>query len=73
MKKDSDLANELIRFVENSTWDEAKEHIADLIRKWEFTDWETMFAALIDERIVGMISVMKTDYYPITDIWPWVS
>ena len=73
VEKGSNLAEELIRFVKNSSWDEAKEHIAGLIRNWEFTDWETMFAAVVDERIVGMVSVMKTDYYPLPDISPWVS
>lgn len=32
-----------------------------------------MFAALADGKIVGMASVMKTDYYPLPEIYPWVS
>ena len=38
-----------------------------------FTDWETMFAAIVDGRIVGMASIMKTDYYPLPEIYPWIS
>ena len=30
-------------------------------------------AAIIDGKIVGMASTMKTDYYPLPDIYPWVS
>ena len=34
-----------------------------MIRDWVFTDWESTFAATMDGKIVGMASVMKTDYY----------
>ncbi|MBR6044691.1 MAG: GNAT family N-acetyltransferase [Ruminococcus sp.] len=71
--KDTELADKLLKYVENCSWDEAKDHIAEMIRSWVFTDWETMFAAVANGRIVGMASVMKTDYYPLPDIFPWVS
>ena len=38
--KDTDLAQELLRFVEECSWHEVKGHIADMLRSWEFTDWE---------------------------------
>ena len=44
-----------------------------MLRSWEFTDWETMFAAEENGKIIGMASLMKTDYYPLPDIYPWVS
>ena len=44
-----------------------------MIRNWEFSDWETMFAATVDGKIVGMTSLLKTDYYPLPEIFPWVS
>jgi len=71
--KGTELAKQLLAYVENCSWDEAKEHIAEMIRNWAFSDWETMFAAVMDGKIVGMASVMKTDYYPLPDIYPWVS
>ena len=71
--KDSELSKMLLSFVENCSWTEAKDHIAGMIRSWAFSDWETMFAALRDGKIVGMASAMKTDYYPLPDICPWVS
>ena len=71
--KDSELSKMLLSFVESCSWTDAKDHIAGMIRSWAFSDWETMFAALRDGKIVGMASVMKTDYYPLPDICPWVS
>ena len=71
--KDTPLAKELLKFVETCSWDEAKEHIAGLVRNWELSDWETMFVAKVGGKIVGMASVMKEDYYPAHEIFPWVS
>jgi len=67
------LAEQLLEFVKNCSWTEVKEHMTRQIREWAFTDWETMFVALADGRIVGMASVMKEDYYPLPDLYPWVS
>ena len=69
----TELAEKLLRFVENSSWEEVREHTAALIRENRFEDWESMFAAVEGERIVGHASFMKTDYYPIDDIYPWIS
>lgn len=71
--RDTELAKMLLSFVENCSWDGVKDHIADMLRSWTFSDWETMFAAIADGKIVGMASVMKTDYYPLAEIYPWVS
>lgn len=71
--RDTELAKMLLSFAENCSWDGVKDHIADMLRSWTFSDWETMFAAIADGKIVGMASVMKTDYYPLAEIYPWVS
>lgn len=71
--KDTDLADKLIYFVENFSWEDVKEHMLGMLRAWEFTDWETSFAAIVNAQIVGMASIMKTDYYPLPEIYPWVS
>ena len=71
--KDTPLAQELLQFVENCSWHEVKEHISDMLRSWEFTEWQCMFAAVHDGKIVGMASIMKTDYYSLPDIYPWIS
>jgi len=64
VEKGSEYAKQLLRFVENCSWHEVKEHIAEMLRNWSFTDWECMFAAMEDGKITGMASLMKTDYYP---------
>ncbi len=73
IEKDSVLAGKLLKFVETCSWYEAREHIASNIRQWAFSGWEAVFAAVCGDEIVGMTSIMKTDYYPITDIYPWIS
>ena len=71
--KGTELADKLLTYVESCSWVEVKEHVAEMIRSWTFSDWETMFAAILDGKIVGMAAVFKTDYYPLPDIYPWVS
>ena len=71
--KDTALSAKLIEFVENFSWDEVKEHTLQNLREWVFTDWESMFVAMAGNRVVGMVSLFKTDYYPLPEITPWVS
>lgn len=73
VEKNSDEEKRLLSFVKECSWTDAKEHIAWMIENQTFEDWETMFAAISDGKIVGMASIMKTDYYPIQDIFPWIS
>ena len=28
---------------------------------------------MVDECIVGMVTIMKSDYYPLPEIFPWIS
>ncbi len=71
--KNSVLAEQMIHFVEKFSWEDVKEHLLHVLRTWEYTDWETPFVAMVDGEIVGMVSIMKTDYYPLIEIYPWVS
>lgn len=71
--KDSRLREALTEFVRDFSWEEVKEHTLRVLRNWEFEEWETPFAALADGRVVGMITIAKTDYYPLPEIFPWVS
>jgi len=71
--KGTESADQLIRFVENFPWEAVKEHMLEILRTWAFTDWETPFAAIASGQIVGMAFIMKTDYYPLPEIYPWVS
>lgn len=71
--KDTVLMKDLLSFVRNFSWEEVKEHTLQLIGNWGFEDWETPFAAISDGHIVGMATIMKTDYYPLPEIYPWIS
>ena len=73
VEQGTELARELLSFVEGCSWEEVKEHVSQVIREWQLTDWETMFVAVMDGKIVGMTSLLKEDYYPLPEIFPWVS
>ena len=38
------LAQALIRFVEDFSWEEVKAHTLHTLRNWEFSGWEAVFA-----------------------------
>ena len=71
--KGTKTAAELLEFVKNFSWDEVKEHTSRVVENWEFEEWETPLVAMSDGCIVGMVTVMKSDYYPLPEIYPWVS
>lgn len=71
--KNTPLADSLVCFVKNSSWQEVKNHMVELLTEWEFTGWETPVAAVVNGRIAGMALVMKTDYYPLPQIYPWIT
>lgn len=71
--KGTELAAKLLDFVEHFSWEELRAHTAKRIRDWEFRGWETPFAALAGERIVGMATISETDYYPLPELFPWIS
>lgn len=73
VEKDTDIAKELLDFIKNCSWLEVKEHLAMMVDNWNFTEWETMFVATVNGKIVGMCSIMKTDYYPLSEFYPWIS
>lgn len=71
--KGTDLADELISFVEHFSWEEVKDHTLRTIKNWDFEEWETPFVATVCGRVVGMVTIMKSDYYPLPEIYPWIS
>lgn len=66
------LCKEFIDFANNCSWICGK-HISDNVRNNVFKDWEAEFVALDGNKIVGYTSIMKTDYYPTDEYFPWVS
>ena len=71
--KGTEEARRLLEFAESFSWVEVREHVVKGLLNWEFEDWETPFAAVADGRIVGMAAIMKSDYYPLPGIFPWVT
>lgn len=71
--KNTEMMDKLLDFVEHFSWIEVKEHTLWAIKNWVFQEWETPFAATIGGRIVAMATIMKSDYYPLPEIYPWIS
>ena len=69
----TELSNKLLEFVLNSSWDDVKFHTASTIRENNFSDWEAMFVAIVGDKIIAHASIAKTDYYPLPEIYPWIS
>ncbi len=64
--------NELIEYAENCSWIAGK-HLASMMRKDTFEEWESVFAAIIEDEIIGFCTFLKTDYYPENRYSPWIS
>ena len=62
----------LIAYASKCSW-LAGPHLADMLKNDVFTDWESAFAAIENEQIVGFCTFMKTDYYPDNKYCPWIS
>ena len=71
--KGTPLADDLLNFVKNFSWPGVKEHTVRVLENWEFKEWETPFVAIVNGQIVGMVTIMKSDYYPLPEIFPWIS
>ncbi len=72
INRESRYFAELVDYARNCSWS-AGPHLADMLEQDTFTDWESAFAAIIDGRIVGYCTFMKTDYYPENRYFPWLS
>lgn len=59
-------------YIRNSSW-LGGEHLADIIKNNELSEWETVFIAIVDNRIIGFCTILKEDYYPENRYYPWIS
>lgn len=62
----------LADYAQGCGW-EAGPHLAALIRESRFIDWEAVFAAVANNRIIGFCTFLQTDYYPENRYSPWIS
>ncbi len=69
---ETELWKRTIKYADNCSWIAGK-HVAKLLRKNAFTDWEAFFVALDGGKIIGFCSFMKEDYYPENRYSPWIS
>lgn len=69
---DTPLWNALTDYAEHCSW-LAGPHVAGMLRDNRFTDWEAVFAAMQEGKIIGYCTFLKTDYYPENRYWPWIS
>lgn len=72
IEKSNGRWNELINYSKNCSWEVGK-HLASLMENNAFTEWESVFAAVSEDKIVGFCTFMKTDYYPENRYSPWIS
>lgn len=61
-----------IDFAENSSWVAGK-HLAGMMKNNRFTDWESAFIAVENNKIYGYCTFLKEDYYPENRYSPWIS
>lgn len=64
--------NQLIAYASNCLWIAGK-HLANMLEKNVFTEWESVFVAVDKGQIIGFCTFMKTDYYPENRYFPWIS
>ncbi len=72
IEKSNEGWDKLINYSKNCSWIAGK-HLASLMEKNAFTEWESVFAAVSEGKIVGFCTFMKTDYYPENRYSPWIS
>ena len=72
IEKGSESWDELINYSKGCSWI-AGMHLAELMEENAFTDWESVFAAISEDKIVGFCTFLKTDYYPENRYSPWIS
>lgn len=65
MTRGHKLWNETISFAENCSW-RAGAHLAERMKQNRFLDWERVFVAYDDERIVGYCTFAEKDELPET-------
>ena len=72
IEPDSEIWDKLINYSKSCSWVAGK-HLADMMENNSFTEWESVFAAISENKIVGFCTFLETDYYPENRYSPWIS
>ena len=71
VQKEDALWNRLIHYAGHCSWAAGK-HLAAMLRENSFREWESVFAALLGDEIIGYCTLPETDYYPENRYSPWI-
>ncbi len=72
IEKNSEKWNELISYAQSCSWIVGR-HLADMMKRNAFTEWESVFAVVSEDKVIGFCTFLKTDYYPENRYSPWIS
>lgn len=72
IEKSGEKWDALINYSKTCSWIAGK-HLAGLMEKNSFAEWESVFVAEVENKIIGFCTFMKTDYYPENRYSPWIS
>ena len=72
VEKDNILWEKVIAYADSCSWVAGK-HLAGMMREDIFKDWESVFAAVQKDEVVGFCTLLETDYYPENRYSPWIS
>lgn len=62
-----------ILYMESCSWVEVGNHLAEMMKQNQFSDWESVFILVEKGDIIGFCTFLKTDYYPENRYSPWIS
>ena len=65
--------NELIQYAQNCSWEFVGPHLADIMRRDIFTEWESVFVCFVNGEIAGFCTFLKEDFYSENRYSPWIS
>ena len=68
-----ELWGKTIDYARTCSWEGVGEHLAEIMEKNIFSDWETVFVVVAEDDILGFSTFMKEDFYPDNRYSPWIS
>jgi GNAT superfamily N-acetyltransferase len=71
--KDDEYWKLTIDYARSCSWEGVGEHLAKHMEVNGFSDWESVFAAIENNQVLGFCTFSKEDYYPENRYSPWIS
>ncbi len=73
LNHNDDYWQRTISYAKSCSWKEVGKHLAELMEDNLFSDWESVFIAIENDKISGFCTFLKNDYYPENRYSPWIS